>query len=52
MKVAGAIALASPSTIYQLTKLYKSLSLFLTGRAIGLVYSFNYSRVQAVYYIR
>ncbi|MEG4800138.1 hypothetical protein QUB63_03555 [Microcoleus sp. ARI1-B5] len=37
----SAIALSSPSTIYQLTKRYKKLSLFLTGRAIGVLYSLS-----------
>ncbi|MEG4320720.1 MULTISPECIES: hypothetical protein [unclassified Microcoleus] len=42
MKLAGAIALSSTLTIYQLTKLYKSLSLFLTDRAIEFGYSLSY----------
>jgi hypothetical protein len=45
MTVQGAIALDHSSTIYQLKNLYKSLSLFLTGRAIGVVYSFLFESI-------
>ncbi|WP_293123189.1 hypothetical protein [Microcoleus sp. bin38.metabat.b11b12b14.051] len=41
MKVTGAIALSSTLTICKVTNLYKSLSLFLTDRAIGVIYSLS-----------
>ncbi|MEG3938537.1 MULTISPECIES: hypothetical protein [unclassified Microcoleus] len=47
MKVASAIALSSRSTS-QLTNLYKSLSLFLTGRAIGILLFFEFWKTQLI----
>ncbi|WP_373537611.1 hypothetical protein [Microcoleus sp.] len=48
MKVKSAIALSPSSTIYQFTNLYKSLSLFLTGRAIGILLFFEFWKTQLI----